>query len=66
MAAIPLNLFILRTVEKFGRMPRKFLYSQVPASQDEIEKQVQILATQGALGLDGDDVVKVEDSSVQN
>jgi hypothetical protein len=66
MAAIPLNLFILRTVEKFGRLPLTFLYSQVPASQDEIEKQVQILATQGALKLDGGDVMKVEDSSVSN
>lgn len=66
MAAIPLNLLILRTVERFGRMPLTFLYREVPASQDEIEKQVQILATQGALKLDGDNVMKVEDSSVSN
>jgi hypothetical protein len=44
MAAVPLNLLIVQMVEKYGQMPRSFLYRQVPASQREIERQLLILA----------------------
>lgn len=57
MAAPPLNLAILQVVERFGRLPLAFLYRQVPASAEEIEQQVRILAAQGALKLEGEDVV---------
>jgi len=57
MVAPPLNLAILQVVEKFGRIPLEFLYSQVPASAEEIEQQVRILADQGAVKLDGDLVI---------
>jgi hypothetical protein len=57
MAAVPLNLLIVQMVEKYGQMPRSFLYRQVPASQREIERQLLILAEDGALTLKGDEVI---------
>jgi hypothetical protein len=47
---------ILRTVESYGRMPKSLLYSRISASQEEIEKQIETLAAQGALKVDGDHV----------
>jgi hypothetical protein len=50
-------LAILQVVERFGRLPLAFLYRQVPASAEEIDRQVRILAAEGAVKLEGDDVV---------
>ncbi len=64
MTSMPLNLLIVQTIEKFGRLPRSFLYHRVPASQDEVERQIKILAQQGAIRIEGDQVVSVDADQV--
>jgi len=56
MAALSLNLSILRTVQQYKRIPRGLLYETLPASNTEIDKQVLDLANRGAIKIDGDHV----------
>jgi hypothetical protein len=58
MTPLPLNPLIVQIVEKYGRIPLSFLYHQLPASQEEVEKQVELLARDGAVALVGDDIVR--------
>jgi hypothetical protein len=50
----PLSLMILRTVQEYGRIPKSLLYSRISAPQEEIERQIQTLAAEGALKVDRD------------
>jgi hypothetical protein len=52
----PLNLAIVKIVQEFGRLPLSYLYSRVQAPPDEVQKQVEHLAQEGALKLEGDHV----------
>jgi len=56
---LPLNLLILRTVESFGKLPKLLLYQKVPASKQEIDRQVQTLAQAGVLSLEDDQISSV-------
>ena len=60
MTDLPLNLTILRLVQDFGKVPRGFLYNKVPASNNEIDKQVTELENKGVIKVDGDLILPVE------
>jgi hypothetical protein len=53
---LPLNLTILRMVQDFKKIPIGLLYDKVPASNSEIDKQLQELAGKGVIKLDGKEV----------
>jgi hypothetical protein len=57
---LPLNLHILRTVQSFGKLPRPLLYQKVPASKSEIDRQVSILASEGVITMEGDQVISAD------
>ena len=57
---VPMNLLILKTVEEFGRIPLSYLYSRIPASPEEVKKQVIELAQQGAVRFEDDHVAALK------
>jgi DNA-binding Lrp family transcriptional regulator len=57
---LPLNLKILRLVQDFGKIPRGLLYDKVPASNNEIDKQVTELENKGIIKVDGDVIIPIE------
>jgi hypothetical protein len=58
--ALPLNLTILNLVRDFKRIPRGLLYEKVPASNNEIDKQITELTQKGALKVEGEHVMIAE------
>ena len=60
MSDLPLNLTILRLVQDFGKIPRGLLYDKVPASNNEIDKQVTELENKGVIKVDGDLIIPIE------
>jgi hypothetical protein len=59
---LPLALTILRTVEEYGRIPKSLLYSRISASRQDIERQIEVLAAEGALKIENDHVAAVVDT----
>jgi len=59
MSDLPLNLTILRLVQDFGKIPRGLLYEKVPASNNEIDKQVLELENKGVVKVDGDVIIPI-------
>jgi hypothetical protein len=57
---LPLNLTILRTVQNFGKIPRGLLYDKVAASNTEIDHQLSLLESNGAIKVVGDNIVMVD------
>jgi len=62
---LPLNLSILRMVEKYGRLPRGLLYENLPASNTEIDRQLSDLANRGAIKVENDHVAVQDVSNVK-
>jgi hypothetical protein len=58
----PLTLQILRIIEKYSpkSLPVDFLHHQIPASRADIEEQVNALAADGAIKIEGNQVSLAE------
>jgi len=49
-------------VENYKRLPRGLLYENLPASNTEIDRQVEDLANRGAIQIDNDHIAVLDTS----